>query len=166
MSKAKFNSARFPSCIPTATIIFFALLFASSCKSPAPAPEPEPEPEPSYQPIVTVEPERFDWGTSMEKEFPSPDFDRVKSSPMIFATIKPGKEMPCAYVQDEETTLIVSEGEGLWLVNGKELKVTEGKVLKASPKGKHSIRNTGQLPLAIKLFKRYVKPGLVTTKPE
>ncbi|MDF1664687.1 MAG: cupin domain-containing protein [Planctomycetota bacterium] len=111
---------------------------------------------------IVVEPEIFKWGSS--RSIPTLNFNGENRPPSICATIRPGMEMPLPHIKHEEETVTVLEGEGLWKVNGKELKTSENTILTAIPSDKHSIKNTGQVPLSVMISRRFVKTGLVTTK--
>ncbi len=63
------------------------------------------------------------------------------------AVVKPGEAVHPAHRHAEEEFLAVSEGTGVWHLNGQELPARKGDVLYVEPWVFHGLVNTGSVPL-------------------
>ena len=99
----------------------------------------------------TVEREEADWGTFLKYfEGASWGTQNVLSG---VAEIKPGWEIHPPHDHPEEEYLMVTQGSGLWTVNGKTFQAKEGDMLYAAPWDVHGIKNTGDSVLKFVFWK-------------
>ena len=69
------------------------------------------------------------------------------------AVIQPQKQIHPPHVHTEEEFLMITQGEGVWTVNGKDSAAQNGDMLYAAPGEPHGIRNTGTEPLIFVVMK-------------
>ena len=69
------------------------------------------------------------------------------------AVIKPGWEIHPPHTHAEEEYLIVTEGQGVWHLNGEEFEAVKGDMLYAAPWDIHGVKNTGDGPLTFWVWK-------------
>jgi mannose-6-phosphate isomerase-like protein (cupin superfamily) len=69
------------------------------------------------------------------------------------AVIKPGQQIHPPHQHAEEEYVIVTEGTGVWHMNGKERPAKAGDVQYAAPWDVHGITNTGTTPLRFFVWK-------------
>lgn len=69
------------------------------------------------------------------------------------AVIEPGHEIHPPHKHAEEEYLMIIEGEGRWVLNGREFAAKAGDILYAAPWDLHGIFNTGSKPLKFVVFK-------------
>jgi mannose-6-phosphate isomerase-like protein (cupin superfamily) len=93
----------------------------------------------------------FEWGslyTYAEGETYS-----SKDGLAAVAVIKPGQQIHPPHQHAEEEYVIVTEGTGVWSMNGKERPAKAGDVQYAAPWDMHGITNTGTTPLRFFVWK-------------
>ena len=93
----------------------------------------------------------FEWGslyTYAEGESYS-----SKDGLAAVAVIKPGQQIHPPHQHAEEEYVIVTEGTGVWHMNGKEQPAKAGDVQYAAPWDMHGITNTGTTPLRFFVWK-------------
>jgi mannose-6-phosphate isomerase-like protein (cupin superfamily) len=93
----------------------------------------------------------FEWGslyTYAEGESYS-----SKDGLAAVAVIKPGQQIHPPHQHAEEEYVIVTEGTGVWSMNGKERPAKAGDVQYAAPWDMHGITNTGTTPLRFFVWK-------------
>ncbi|QJR82918.1 cupin domain-containing protein [Alteromonas pelagimontana] len=81
------------------------------------------------------------------------------------AVIQPGKEIHPPHVHPEEEYLMVTQGNGVWTVNGKDTPASTGDMLYASPWESHGIKNTGDIPLKFVVMKWHSKGKPLPEQP-
>ncbi len=86
-----------------------------------------------------------DWG-EMRFYFEGETFGTTQNLAAM-AVIKPGQSLHPAHRHAEEEYLIITEGSGVWILNGKEHPAKKGDVLYTEPWAWHGLVNTGQDPL-------------------
>ena len=69
------------------------------------------------------------------------------------AIIKPGWEIHPPHTHAEEEYMIVTEGQGVWHLNGEEFEAVQGDMLYAAPWDIHGVKNTGDGPLTFWVWK-------------
>ena len=82
------------------------------------------------------------------------------------AVIKPGMEIHPPHQHAEEEYVLVTEGTGVWSLNGKERPAKAGDMQYAAPWDMHGIRNTGKTPLRFVVWKWNGKGVPPTVKPK
>ncbi|MFB3787595.1 MAG: cupin domain-containing protein [bacterium] len=80
------------------------------------------------------------------------------------AVIKPGQALHPAHRHAEEEYLVITEGSGVWHLDGKEYPAKKGDVLYTEPWVMHGLVNTGTEPLTFFVVKWNSKG--VTRPPE
>lgn len=73
--------------------------------------------------------------------------------------VEPGHELHPAHRHPEEEFLLIVEGEGRWLLNGKTSAAKPGDMLYVAPNDLHGIFNSGKTPLKFALWKWRSKDG-------
>lgn len=69
------------------------------------------------------------------------------------AVIKSGWEIHPPHTHAEEEYMIVTEGQGVWHLNGEEFEAGKGDMLYAAPWDIHGVKNTGDGPLTFWVWK-------------
>ena len=69
------------------------------------------------------------------------------------AVIKPGWEIHPPHQHAEEEYMIVTEGQGVWHLNGEDFEAGKGDMLYAAPWDIHGVKNTGDEPLTFWVWK-------------
>jgi len=72
---------------------------------------------------------------------------------VLAVTLKPAQEPHPPHKHVEEEFLILSEGRGIWQLDGREFPAQAGDVLFAAADTMHGIRNTGDAPLTYYMLK-------------
>lgn len=81
------------------------------------------------------------------------------------AVIKPGWEIHPPHEHPEEEYVMVTQGTGVWHMNGKEIPARPGDMQYAAPWDVHGIRNTGSTPLTFVVWKWNNKGVEIPAKP-
>ncbi len=92
-----------------------------------------------------------DWG-EMRSHFRGTTFGTTDALAAL-AVIKPGQALHPAHRHVEEEYLLVTEGEGVWYLDGKEFPAHKGDVLYVEPWAMHGLINTGKEPLTFFVVK-------------
>jgi len=100
--------------------------------------------------------QEFEWGT-LYRYFAGQTAANSDTLAAV-AVIKPGMEIHPPHSHREEEYLIVIEGTGSWSVKGKTLEAHTGDILYAKPEELHGVRNTGDTPLKLLIFKWGFRP--------
>ena len=100
---------------------------------------------------TTATPDEADWGT-FYTYYAGETYGTMDGLAGV-AVIKPGREIHRPHVHAEEEFLMVTEGEGVWHLNGKEFPASAGDMLYAAPWDIHGITNTGSTPLTFVVWK-------------
>jgi len=95
--------------------------------------------------------EDFEWG-SFIKYFTS-DTLSIKDVLVGVALIKPGHEIHPPHQHIEEEYLMVTEGEGEWMINGEIRPAKPGDILYTAPWEWHGITNTGETTMTFVVWK-------------
>lgn len=113
---------------------------------------------PTFPPIRTAirnwqqgSPHKGDWG-EMRTYF----YGQTQATTEVLAAVtvlQPGKAPHGAHRHGCEEYLMITEGEGVWLLDGKEIPAKKGDMLYTEPWVFHGIRNTGDKPLTMVVFK-------------
>jgi mannose-6-phosphate isomerase-like protein (cupin superfamily) len=77
----------------------------------------------------------------------------VKDLLSAHATLKPGMEPHPPHQHAEEELLVLVEGEGTWILNGKEVPAKKGDVVYIAPWDMHGMKNTGTKPFVFYVAK-------------
>jgi mannose-6-phosphate isomerase-like protein (cupin superfamily) len=94
----------------------------------------------------------------------------TKDMVVLAVTLKPGQEPHPPHRHAEEEFLILTEGTGIWHLDGKELPARKGDTVYATPWMLHGLKNTGAMPLTYYMVKWNNKgmkaPEMPTQKPK
>ncbi|WP_226992167.1 cupin domain-containing protein [Aliiglaciecola lipolytica] len=86
-------------------------------------------------------------------EYFTADTYGTKNALTGMAIIQPGKEIHPAHEHFEEEYLMLTQGSGVWTIEGKESDAKTGDILYAAPWDSHGIKNTGDQPLVFVVMK-------------
>ncbi|MEW6236022.1 MAG: cupin domain-containing protein [Candidatus Omnitrophota bacterium] len=103
-----------------------------------------------------------DWG-EMRYFFEGDSFGAEKVL-AAFAVIKPHQSLHPAHRHEEEEFLVLTEGSGMWHLNGKEFPAKKGDVLYVEPWAMHGLVNNSGEPLTF-FVARWKSKG-VASPPE
>ena len=95
--------------------------------------------------------EDFEWGSLYT--YAAGESYSSKDGLAAVAVIKPGQQIHPPHQHAEEEYVIVTEGTGVWHMNGKERPAKAGDVQYAAPWDLHGITNTGTTPLRFFVWK-------------
>lgn len=98
----------------------------------------------------------FEWGT-LYRYFDGESLANGHKLAAV-AVINPGMEIHPPHEHSDEEYLMVIEGSGTWDVRGKTVEAHSGDILYARPGEMHGVRNTGDTPLKLLIFKWGFKP--------
>ncbi|HQH72345.1 MAG TPA: cupin domain-containing protein [bacterium] len=124
-----------------------------------------PKSGPNRSGIVTWEQAKSntgEWG-EMRVFFEGETFGTTQNLAAL-AVIKPGQALHPAHRHAEEEYLVITEGSGVWHLDGKEYPAKKGDVLYTEPWVMHGLVNTGSEPLTFFVVKWNSKG--VTPPPE
>jgi mannose-6-phosphate isomerase-like protein (cupin superfamily) len=71
----------------------------------------------------------------------------VKDLFTAVAVVKPGEALHKAHRHAEEEFLVITEGSGVWSLDGKDIPLKKGDLLYVEPWVMHGFTNTGSTPL-------------------
>ncbi len=77
----------------------------------------------------------------------------VKDLLSAHVTLAPGQEPHPPHQHAEEEILVLVEGEGVWILNGKETPARKGDVVYIAPWDMHGMKNTGTKPFVFYVAK-------------
>lgn len=77
----------------------------------------------------------------------------VKDLLTIYLTIEPGKAAHKSHQHAEEEFMILTDGEGTWSLNGKDVPAKKGDVVYTAPWDFHGLTNTSDKPLTFFVVK-------------
>jgi|GEM_PF-655971 len=98
-----------------------------------------------------------DWGTFYKYfEGASWGAENVLSG---VAEIKPGRQIHPPHAHTEEEYLMITEGSGVWTINGETFKAKAGDMLYAAPWDVHGLKNTGDKTLTF-VFWKWTSSGI------
>lgn len=80
--------------------------------------------------------------------------------------INPGMENHPPHTHSEEEYMMLLEGEGVWHLNGKDIKASVGDMLYAKPWDIHGLNNTGKTPLKFVVWKWHAKGQAAMKEPK
>ncbi len=95
--------------------------------------------------------EEFEWGTFIT--YFTDDTLSLKDVLVGVALINPGQEIHPPHQHIEEEYLMVTEGQGEWVVNGEVSEANPGDVLYTAPWEWHGIMNTGDTTMTFVVIK-------------
>jgi len=72
--------------------------------------------------------------------------------------LEPGVVFDAHYHEEVEETFFILEGTGVFIINGKDVKVEAGNALRLEPKESHGIKNTGDSKLKMVFIKHIYRP--------
>lgn len=93
----------------------------------------------------------FEWGTLYT--YDEGENYSSRDGLAAVAVIKPGQQIHPPHQHAEEEYVIVTQGTGVWSLNGRERPAAAGDMQYAAPWDMHGIRNTGTTPLRFFVWK-------------
>ena len=105
-----------------------------------------------------------DWGTLFT--YDEGENYSAKDGLAAVAVIKPGMQIHPPHQHAEEEYVIITEGTGVWSMNGKERPARAGDMQYAAPWDMHGLRNTGSTPLRFFVWKWNGKGVAPMAKPQ
>lgn len=96
--------------------------------------------------------EEYEWGTFRRYYDEATTFG-TRDTLVAEAVIKPGYETHPPHQHVQEEFMMVTEGEGIMYLKGKEIPTRKGDMLYTSPWDWHGIKNTGTEPMKFVVFK-------------
>lgn len=130
-------------------------------KPPAPASASAPIPSK----VISWDQARSNRGTwgEMRIHFAGDQTFANKAAFAAIAVVEPGKAVHLAHRHAEEEFLFITEGSGVWHLDGKDFPARKGDVLFVEPWVFHGLKNTGDKPLTFAVVK--YEPKGVTAPP-
>lgn len=136
------------------SLVTASLLVLAACAA-APSPElmaPRGPLATGVWPLDKVEVKKFDWGELRLCHLSAETYG-TKDTLVGYLTLKPGKENHAPHQHAEEEFMEITEGEGTWHLNGKDLPAKKGDVVYAAPWDFHGLTNTSDKPLTFFVVK-------------
>ena len=103
-------------------------------------------------PLDKVEVKKFDWGELRLCHMAAETYG-TKDTLVGYVILNPGKENHPPHQHAEEEFMEITEGEGTWHLNGKDVPAKKGDVVYTSPWDFHGLTNTGSKPLTFFVVK-------------
>jgi mannose-6-phosphate isomerase-like protein (cupin superfamily) len=108
--------------------------------------------ETAVWPLDKVELKKFDWGELRLCHFTA-ETHGTKDTLVGYVTLNPGMENHPPHQHAEEEFMEITEGEGTWSLNGKQVPAKKGDVVYTAPWDFHGLKNTGSKPLTFFVVK-------------
>lgn len=115
-------------------------------------------------PLDKVEVKKFDWGELRLCHMAAETYG-TKDTLVGYVLLNPGKANHPPHQHAEEEFMEITEGEGTWHLNGKDLPAKKGDVVYAAPWDFHGLTNTGSKPLTFFVVKWGAKGLKAPEKP-
>ncbi|MBV8881472.1 MAG: cupin domain-containing protein [Planctomycetaceae bacterium] len=134
------------------TMASWVLVLGCATTEPVQAMAPRGPLETAVWPFDKVEVKKFDWGELRLCHFTAETYG-TKDTLVGYVVLSPGKENHAPHQHAEEEFMEITEGEGTWHLNGKDLPAKKGDVVYAAPWDFHGLTNTGTAPLTFFVVK-------------
>lgn len=108
--------------------------------------------------------QEFEWGTLIT--YAEGQSYSTRDGLAAVAVIKPGWEIHPPHRHAEEEYVLVTEGQGVWNLNGRETAAVAGDMQYAAPWDLHGLKNTGTTPLRFVVWKWNGKGVRPMAKPK